>query len=182
VVLRKIDGRTIMGIDSFLRSGDAVYHLPPGTYTLSVAYSAIWPLEGDEHETLRSAPVHLQATLNAGQRYTIQFAKPDTLDDAREMARCPEFELVDEAGVATGQTVPQPVPSRQVAEAPTPVDQPEGTRQSPSLATGATKTQTPQPGPKSASPGASPLSQMELWWEKASPEEKREFRNWVDER
>jgi uncharacterized protein YccT (UPF0319 family) len=90
-----IDGREPP--PSFL-SSNIELALLPGEHVLSLRYVELFRLSGDEHEVIRSRPAALRFAAVAGGRYRLGVPAQKDLDAARVFAKAPVFTLSDAAG------------------------------------------------------------------------------------
>lgn len=97
VQVMAIDGREPP--PSFL-SSKVELALLPGEHVLSLRYVELFRLGGDEHEVIRSRQAALRFTAVAGGRYRLGVPPQPDRDSARRFAKAPTFTLTDLAGGA----------------------------------------------------------------------------------
>ena len=76
----------------------------PGDHTISVVYLEIWPINDNDDEKLRSDPLELTFTAEAGKKYRVAGHEPEDLESARRYEANFKAWIVD---VTTGKQVSQ---------------------------------------------------------------------------
>jgi len=88
----------------FVSGVEKELELLPGVHTISVVYLEIWPINDNDNEKLRSDPLALTFTAEAGKKYRVAGNEPEDLESARRYEANFKAWIVD---VATGKQVPQ---------------------------------------------------------------------------
>ena len=198
-----VNGIEIEGASGMLSRGDKTLEVAPGTYELVVFYRELWEWN-DQHEVLRSDPALFRVVAAAGGRYSLDYARPASLDEARALAANFSGWVADQA---TGERaasrasglqfqrsmvptrtfdntlVAAPVQGAGGEQVVAPLESGGDASPGPAPAPVAAPTPTPTPAPAPASapvPGEW-LDLMKSWWNQASSEERREFLRWLAE-
>lgn len=82
-------------------------HVLPGRHEIEVRYAEIWESDYDNHKTVRSAPVTLDVSAEAGQVFEIALTRPKDLEAAIAFSQKPEITL-HEAAVALDRPASEP--------------------------------------------------------------------------
>lgn len=157
VQVMAIDGREPP--PSFLAS-QVELALLPGEHVLSLRYVELFRLGSDEHEVIRSRQAALRFTAVAGGRYRLVVPAQRDRDAARAFAKAPTFTLTDLGGGAAVESTA----IKSYAEA--------------SLVDTLSKAFEAQ------GEAARPVTNTDLLkdvWGRASEDERREFRAWINQ-
>ena len=168
--VRSINGESIPRIPRIVRSGERRLDLLPGGYDVVVYYDEVWPINSNEDEVVRSEPQLVSFELKAGQTIRLEHRRLIDLEDARLFAHDMKVTLVD---LSHDQPIQLAVGSR-----PAVVSTPVVVRPIMSTESNATPVIEPVPG---VSPALSSLELLKFWWERALPEERAQFRGWIEE-
>lgn len=156
------------------------YRLPPGKHTMLVEYAAMFQLDADRHEKVTSPPIKVTFVAEPGKSYLFRHAEQATVAAAKAFAKAPSLELVslpDNAPVAAvfEQSLPMsflPKIRFQNTEsygfASDRVEQADQTVQSSPTQPAMTPTGTPPV-----------LDTMKALWQKASPDQRAAFQDWI---
>lgn len=71
------------------------YQLAPGKHTLIVEYAALFQIDADRHEKLKSAPIKVVFEAEPGKTYLFRHPLQKTLESAQAFAHSPTLELVE---------------------------------------------------------------------------------------
>lgn len=151
-----INGKHIPSIPRIVRSGERRFDLLPGDYEVVVHYDVVWPLNASDDEVVRSESWRLRVELEAGHTYRVEHRPAIDLDDARLLIRDLKLIVVD---LSSGRPVQIAVESRP-AEVSTPL------------------VVSPVPTMEG---NVAAAALLKFWWQRASPEERAQFRGWIEE-
>lgn len=162
-----INDRQVQGVNAMFSMQDKELHLEPGRYRIVAHYKDVWDRSTGSHEVVQSDPVQFNLDAHAGQLYRLDYTQPQSLEEAKEMAR--DFEGWVEhvasgertATTATGQAI------RGVSGVTTIA--PDKLQPEPSTAS----TPDHEPGDY--------IDLLKAHWSQATAEERREFLRWVSE-
>lgn len=152
-----VDGKEITG--SLLEKSQLMTALP-GEHVFSLRYVELFQINSEEHEVVRSRQTALRFTAVAGREYRIEMDKQGSLDAARKFAKDPKFRLVD---VGSG-AVTESTAIKSYAEA--------------SLIDTITKAFDSS---DSKAQGPTHLDLLKDVWGRASPEDRANFKVWLDQ-
>lgn len=156
VEIMSIDGREPP--PGFLHSQTRIALLP-GEHVLSLRYVELFRVSSEDHEVIRSRQAALRFTAEAGGLYRLDYPPQASLEAAREFAKAPRFQLVGGKGAAV-----ESVAVKSQAEA--------------SLIDTLQKAFEAQGGSPRTVTNVDLLRDV---WGRASPEERQEFRHWIDQ-
>lgn len=195
-----INGQEVEGVNSFFSSGFKDLKLTPGRYEILAYYKRLWDLNADNHEVLRSDPARFTVNGNAGEFYRLTFDRPEDVEQARLLVE--DFSGRVE-NVATGENLPSepsglvlergllaPLTGTKVEQASSQAVAPRngGGTEKPAFAEPAKVTTVAPADQPAASPaptssptaaGASYLDTLKAQWNQATPQERREFLQWI---
>jgi len=97
-----INGTQVKGASGMWTKGDRELEVAPGRYAMLVFYREIWA-QGEQHDVLRSDPELFVVDATAGHTYRLDYAHPDTVDEARKLAASFDGWVID---LGTGQRTP----------------------------------------------------------------------------
>lgn len=148
-----------------LDGGDAVLKLSPGDHVVVVRYRVFWDVSTSSVVKLRSKPLLLElGGLQAGRTYQLTYDKPRKLKAARQFAANPQVRVTDQSG---GEPrVQSTLVKREFSY---------------SQLAGLMDFDRPVI-PFSMGTEREPVDQLKYWWDKASEEEKAQFRAWIETR
>ena len=98
-----IDGQE--GNSHFLGSRAHVQQLTVGEHVLSVRYTQLFNLTADEHDILKSKPMAIRFTAEAGQTYQLSVTPPKRYDAAKEFAKQPDIRLINKTAGTSQQAI-----------------------------------------------------------------------------
>jgi uncharacterized protein YccT (UPF0319 family) len=103
IQILSIDGQE--GNSHFLGSRAHVQQLTVGEHVLSVRYTQLFNLTADEHDILKSKPMAIRFTAEAGQTYQLSVSPPKRYDTAKEFAKQPDIRLVNKTTGTSQQAI-----------------------------------------------------------------------------
>ena len=161
-----INGEKNRAANTFFASDQKTLQLLPGQYQLALEYKALWDIDADTHEVVKSAPALLTLDTQAGDVWTLAFDAPASLSEAQALrdAFAPWAERADGERVASAPIALTPALAAPAAAAATPAAQASDA--------------APAPAP-SSTPSASYLDMLKAQWSQASDQERREFLQWI---
>ena len=175
---------------STLYSGETKLGFLPGPHQIIIYYKDFWEAPGDESERVESKPISIKFNAVAGQKYRINFKKPESLETAKTYAKNPSIEFTNVTTNTNAATsIEYNVYTRDFF-ANVFGDESGSTTDSAPAAT-AVIPPPPTPTPKLAAPVASSdaennaqtdsnaLDMLKYWWETASDDQKKAFRHWI---
>lgn len=71
------------------------YQLAPGKHTLIVEYAALFQIDADRHEKVKSSPIKVVFEAEAGKTYLFRHPLQKTVESAQAFAHSPTLELVE---------------------------------------------------------------------------------------
>lgn len=166
-----------------------LYHLAPGRHTLVVEYAALFQIDADRHEKVSSSPIKVTFEAQPGKAYLFRHAEQKTLEDAKRFAKAPTLEIVAmPENTLVPATFEQSLPTRLL-----PAIRFENTEAYGFASDRAAMTPSAVavPAPASApvalpvAPGvtgnntAPVVETMKKLWEKATPDQRNAFQEWI---
>ncbi len=103
IQILSIDGQE--GNSHFLGSRAHVQQLTVGEHVLSVRYTQLFNLTADEHDILKSKPMAIRFTAEAGQTYQLSVSPPKRYDAAKEFAKQPDIRLINKTAGTSQQAI-----------------------------------------------------------------------------
>jgi uncharacterized protein YccT (UPF0319 family) len=103
IQILSIDGQE--GNSHFLGSRAHVQQLTVGEHVLSVRYTQLFNLTADEHDILKSKPMAIRFTAEAGQTYLLSVTPPKRYDAAKEFAKQPDIRLINKTAGTSQQAI-----------------------------------------------------------------------------
>jgi uncharacterized protein YccT (UPF0319 family) len=159
------------------------YRLAPGTHTMVVEYAALFQIDADRHEKLTSPPVKVTFEAKPGHTYRFRHVEQKTLEEARAFAKSPTLELVAlPDNTVVNATFEKSLPTRFLPKVAFENSESYGfVSEQKSMATpGASSAAvTPVSGETAVVPGSGTLESLKNLWEKATPEQRGAFREWL---
>jgi uncharacterized protein len=185
-----INGQEVKGANTFFNTSHKDLKLTPGTYEIVAYYKELWDLNSESHEVMKSDPVVFPVNGKAGQYYAMNYKQPENAREARELAN--NFSGWVE-NTATGEKTPtQPsglVLKRSILAPLTGTEVESSTSEAVAPKPAAViapkeAASAPAPAPSSsAAPAAAPagsyVDTLKAQWNQATPEERREFLQWI---
>lgn len=182
------------------------YHLSPGKHVMVVEYGAMFQLDADRHEKLVSPPIKVTFTAIPGKTYAFKHAEQKTVEEARVFAKSPHIELVqlpentpvnaefeqslptrflpairfentDSYGFASDRAALTPTTAPVAAVTTAAVAVPSNATAP--VATNAVPTSKDVISTATASTADSPLESLKNAWQKASPDQRKAFQEWL---
>lgn len=146
---------------SFLQR-NTVLALLPGDHVLSLRYVELFQISAEDHDVVRSRQAALRFTAAAGSQYRVEIPKRTGLEDAKKFARDPVFSLVNVQG---GAAVTESTAIKSYGEASL-ID---------TIGKAFESSQAAQAAENSN------LELMRDVWTRATPEERKAFRAWMEQ-
>ena len=185
-----INGKEVDGVNTFFATDFKELKFAPGRYEILAYYKELWQLDADNHEIVKSNPANFVIDGKAGEKWQLDYDKPANVEEGRaledtftgwalntatgEKVAAQESNLILKRGFLapiTGEEVSTAAsasvaPQQAVAPAP------------------ATSAPAPAPAAQAApapAPAGSYLDTLKAQWKQATPEERREFLQWIAE-
>ncbi len=158
-----LDTRDLGASGRVFIGNEDLYLLDPGPHDLVVRYSDLWPLGDDDHELVVSRQLKLSLDAAPGRSYAIRMDRPNDLEDARQLVNTAEIRI-DELDQPVKKVLALPAASR---------------RRHSKINAGS---KPAEKMPPEAEINTSSLEALKSQWERAGPEDRREFRQWIDGR
>lgn len=147
----ELDGRVISQGKQRFRSDAMTLVLPPGPHQLIVVYETLWDLDGDNHEVIRSQPMLFEFEARNGEQWSFDYKRPARIQQARTFAENSRIHLVSRTQKVSGFPLKAPDP----------------------LTFNEKKEVEPQAFPY--------LQQLQYWWQQATPYERKQFKEWINQ-
>lgn len=90
-----IDGQETPG--NFFGARAMTLSLEAGEHILSVRYTQLFQVTAEDHDILKSKPMAIRFTAEAGKAYQLTVNPPKRYDAAKEFAKAPEIRIVDKS-------------------------------------------------------------------------------------
>ena len=103
VQVLSIDGQE--GYSNFLGGRSRIQELSVGEHVLSVRYTQLFNINADEHDILKSKPMAIRFTAEAGQTYQLSVTPPKRYDAAKEFAKQPDIRLINKTAGTSQQAI-----------------------------------------------------------------------------
>lgn len=156
------------------------YRLPPGKHTLLVEYAAMFQLDADRHEKVTSPPIKVTFNAEPGKSYLFRHAEQNDVEAAKAFAKAPKLELV---------SLPDNAPVAAVFEQSLPMSFLPKIRFQNTESYGFASDRVEQAAPAAQTTASQPavapsepppvLDTMKALWQKASPDQRAAFQNWI---
>ncbi len=104
VQIMAIDGQERTG--NFFGSRAMTLDLSAGEHVLSVRYTQLFQLGADDHDIIKSKPLAIRFTADAGKTYQLTVNPPKRYEAAKEFAKQPDIRLVNKSTGASQQAIP----------------------------------------------------------------------------
>jgi uncharacterized protein YccT (UPF0319 family) len=101
IQIMAIDGQERTG--NFFGSRAMTLDLSAGEHVLSVRYSQLFQLGADDHDIIKSKPMAIRFTAEAGKTYQLNVNPPKRYEAAKEFAKQPDIRLVDKTSGTSQQ-------------------------------------------------------------------------------
>lgn len=180
-----INGKEVDGVNTFFATDFKELKFTPGRYEILAYYKELWQLDADNHEIVKTNPANFIVDGKAGEKWQLDYDKPANVEEARALEDTFTGWTVN---TATGEKVAAtesnlilkrgflaPITGEEVSTA---ASQNIAPQQSATPAPAATASASPQAAP---APAASYLDTLKAQWKQATPEERREFLQWIAE-
>lgn len=178
-----INGKEVDGVNTFFATDFKELKFTPGRYEILAYYKELWQLDADNHEIVKTNPANFIVDGKAGEKWQLDYDKPDNVDDARALedsftgwalnTNTGDKVAAKESGLILKRGFLAPITGEEVSSASTQNITPQ---QSPSPAPAA-----PAAASEPAQAASSYLDTLKAQWKQATPEERREFLQWVAE-
>lgn len=178
-----INGKAVEGANSFFNSGYKDLKLLPGRYEIIAYYKELWDLDADNHEVMKSDPAKFIVEGQAGQFFRLDYDRPSNPEQARQLEadfsgwvenlNSGEKIPSQPSGLMLNRGILAPLTGAEIkaaggeSVAPRSVVAPQG----PAAAPDATS--------NTVAPAARYLDTLKAQWNQATPEERREFLQWI---
>ena len=180
-----INGKEVDGVNTFFATDFKELKLAPGRYEILAYYKELWQLDADNHDIVKTNPANFIVDGKAGEKWQLDYDKPANVEEARAL----EDSFTGQAiNTATGEKVAAkesnlilkrgflaPITGEEVSTASSKNIAPQQSA-SPAPTEPAAAAAAAQPAP-----AASYLDTLKAQWKQATPEERREFLQWVAE-
>ena len=186
-VVQLYDGpaKEVDGVNTFFDTDFKELKLAPGRYEILAYYKELWQLDADNHDIVKTNPANFIVDGKAGEKWQLDYDKPANVEEARAL----EDSFTGQAiNTATGEKVAAkesnlilkrgflaPITGEEVSTASSKNIAPQQSA-SPAPTEPAAAAAAAQPAP-----AASYLDTLKAQWKQATPEERREFLQWVAE-
>lgn len=176
-----INGKEVDGVNTFFATDFKELKFTPGRYEILAYYKELWQLDADNHEIVKSNPANFVIDGKAGEKWQLGYEKPQDVEDARALqdsfngwalnTASGEKVAAKESGLILKRGFLAPITGEEVS-----------TTSSASIAPQQSATPAPAaPASSQSAPTASYLDTLKAQWNQATPEERREFLQWVAE-
>lgn len=177
-----INGKEVDGVNTFFATDFKELKLAPGRYEILAYYKELWQLDADNHEIVKTNPANFIVDGKAGEKWQLDYDKPENVDDARALednftgwalnTNTGDKVAARESGLILKRGFLAPITGEAVSSASSKNIPPQ-------------QSDAPAPAaPAAASepaPAVSYLDTLKAQWKQATPEERREFLQWVAE-
>ncbi|MDH5228846.1 MAG: DUF2057 domain-containing protein [Gammaproteobacteria bacterium] len=137
-------------------------HFKPGAHQLIFQYHQLWEDDMQNHEVIRSQALSVEMQFTAGQRYALSYPPVENIEQARLMRKQFEFKILDESGQVLAQG--QPVAIMDISKNEL-----------------SSKNDSCCDWDNSSNNYSSEaLPQLKQWWDKASAQDKKAFKDYID--
>lgn len=178
-----INGKEVDGVNTFFATDFKELKFTPGRYEILAYYKELWQLDADNHEIVKSNPANFIVDGKAGETWQLDYEKPADVDEARALedtfsgwvlnTSSGESVAARESGLILKRGFLAPITGVDVSTASSASIAPQ---QSTASALAPTTSASSQPAPTT-----SYLDTLKAQWKLATPEERREFLQWVAE-
>ena len=174
------------GVNTFFATDFKELKLTPGRYEILAYYKELWQLDADNHDIVKTNPANFIVDGKAGEKWQLDYDKPANVEEARALEDAFTGQAIN---TTTGEKVAAtesnlilkrgflaPITGEEVSTAASESVAPQQAA-APAPATSASASAT-QAAP---APTGSYLDTLKAQWKQATPEERREFLQWVAE-
>ncbi len=174
-----INGKEVDGVNTFFATDFKDLKLTPGRYEILAYYKELWQLDADNHEIVKTNPANFIVDGKPGDMWVLGYEQPADVEAARAMEE--SFSGWSENAVSGEKVAAEQSQLILKRGFLAPVTGEE-------LATPTSNTVAPQAAAapaaapaETATPAASYLDTLKAQWNQATPEERREFLQWIAE-
>ncbi len=185
-----INGEEVEGVNTFFSTEYKDLKFAPGRYKILAYYKELWQLDADNHEIVKTNPANFVVDGKPGDMWILGFEKPQDVAQARAMEDSfhgwvenpvsGEKVAAEESKLVLKRGFMAPITGEEVTTATTNSVAPQaaaGVTAGASAAAATEKTSSVAP----QAPPASYLDTLKAQWKQATPEERREFLQWIAE-
>ena len=175
-----INGEEVDGVNTFFASDFKDLKLTPGRYEILAYYKELWQLDADNHEIIKTNPANFIVDGKPGEMWVLGYEQPADVEAARAMedsfsgwsenAISGEKVAAEQSQLILKRGFLAPVTGEEVAAPATNTVAPQAAAAAPAAAEAAAPAAT-----------ASYLDTLKAQWNLATPEERREFLQWIAE-
>ena len=162
-----IDNQRNKQFKGLLLSGTRNIFVKPGQHQIALFYEALWDISSDEHEVVKSPPVIISFSAEAGQTLSISHKEAHSLLAARKLAK--QFSAQAKTNNNTFNSVAaaivSPLAPISAANIPPALTAPTATTESNKAVDSKTSNKA--------------LEQLKYWWHNANTQDKQAFQQWV---
>lgn len=174
-----VNDELIQGGSTLFAFGSRDFHLKPGSYTLAAYYKELWQINADDHETVKSDPARYAFEGKAGDVFELSFDRPQSLEDARALAKDFRGYLVNTASGERVNGEPSGLISSggfmRLVTNVTAVEQKKVSAVEPQAAASSSGAAAAAAG------GISSLDLLKAHWNQADADERRAFIEWISQ-
>ncbi len=181
-----INGKEVDGVNTFFATDFKELKFTPGRYEILAYYKELWQLDADNHEIVKSNPANFIVDGKAGEKWQLGYEKPQDVEEARALedtfsgwalnTASGEKVAAKESGLILKRGFLAPITGEEVSSAAADSVAPQQT------ATPAPAPSTPAPATQATpAPAGSYLDTLKAQWKQATPQERREFLQWIAE-
>ena len=177
-----INGKEVDGVNTFFATDFKELKLTPGRYEILAYYKELWQLDADNHDIVKTNPANFIVDGKAGEKWQLDYDKPANVEEARALEDAFTGQAIN---TTTGEKVAAqesnlilkrgflaPITGEEVSTASSKNIAPQQS----AAPAAAAATASSQPAP-----AGSYLDTLKAQWKQATPEERREFLQWVAE-
>ncbi len=174
-----INGKEVDGVNTFFATDFKDLKLTPGRYEILAYYKELWQLDADNHEIVKTNPANFIVDGKPGDMWVLGYEQPADVEAARAMeesfsgwsenAVSGEKVAAEQSQLILKRGFLAPVTGEELAT-------PTSNTVAPQAAAAAAATPA-----ETATPAASYLDTLKAQWNQATPEERREFLQWIAE-
>ncbi|MGB2248478.1 MAG: DUF2057 domain-containing protein [Alcanivorax sediminis] len=179
-----INGKEVDGVNTFFASDFKDLKLTPGRYEILAYYKELWQLDADNHEIVKTNPANFIVDGKPGDMWVLGYKQPADVEAARAMEDsftgwAENAVSGEKVAAAQSQLILKrgflaPVTGEEVAA-------PASNTVAPQATAASTSAPAPAAGGEPAAAAASYLDTLKAQWNQATPEERREFLQWIAE-
>lgn len=173
-----INGEEVDGVNTFFATDFKDLKLTPGRYEILAYYKELWQLDADNHEIVKTNPANFIVDGKPGDMWVLGYEQPEDVEAARAMedsfngwaenAVSGEKVAAEQSKLILKRGFLAPVTGEEVAAPASNTVAPQPAAAAPVAAEAAAPAAT-----------ASYLDTLKAQWNQATPEERREFLQWI---